>query len=328
MKQFVDAFDEQLLDAVDRIKNLKKVKVSEPINHIVICGLGGSGIGGSLVKDFFTHNKVKMPVTVCKDYAMPVWVNKNTLVIACSYSGNTEETLESVAIAQKQGAQMVCITSGGKLTTWAKAKKHQIVELPTGFPPRASYAYGCSALLAVCHAYGFINKNFITEIYKAASLVVEQQKNIDKWANAVAKKIHGKIPFIYAASDNEAVAVRLRQQLNENGKVLCSHNVIPEMNHNELVGWASKEPTVAVLILRMPSDHKRTQARMQLNSVVMKKYCSNIIEMQSMGDTFLERALYLVHLGDKLSVALAAVRNVDATEVKVIDKLKADLSKI
>jgi glucose/mannose-6-phosphate isomerase len=328
MKQFVDAFDEQLLDAVDRIKNLKKVKPTYPINHIVICGLGGSGIGGSLVKDFFTHNKIKMPVTVCKDYAMPAWVNKNTLVIGCSYSGNTEETLESVNLAQRQGSQIVCITSGGRLTTWAKAKKHQIIELPVGFPPRASYAYGCSALLAVCHQYGFINKNFITEIYKAASLIVEQQKNINKWADANAKKIVGKIPFIYAASDNEAVAVRLRQQLNENGKVLCSHNVIPEMNHNELVGWASKEPNVAVIIIRMPSDHKRTQARMKLNTDVLKKFANTIFEMPSMGDSFLERAIYLVHLGDKLSVSLAKVRNVDATEVKVIDKLKSDLSKI
>lgn len=259
---------------------------------------------------------------------MPAWVNKNTLVIACSYSGNTEETLESIAIAHKQGAQIVCITSGGKLEKWATAKKYAIIGMPTGFPPRASYAYGCCALLGVCHQYGFINKNFITEIYKAASLIVEQQKNIVKTANALAKKIQGKVPFIYAASDNEAVAVRLRQQINENGKILCSHNVIPEMNHNELVGWASKEPNVAVIILRMPSDHKRTQARMQLNTAVFKKFTNNITEMHSMGDTFLERALYLVHLGDHLSVAIAAVRKVDPTEVKVIDKLKSDLSKI
>ncbi len=328
MKQFVDAFDEQLLDAVDRIKGLKRVKATAPINHIVICGLGGSGIGGSLVKDYFTHNKVKMPVTVCKDYGMPAWVNSNTLVIACSYSGNTEETLEAVGYAQKQKAQIVCVTSGGKLTKWATSKKHLIVELPTGFPPRASFAYGCTALLAVCYAYGFIGKNFITETYNAAALIVEEQKNIQKWANVTAKKLLGKIPYIYAASDNEAVAVRLRQQINENSKILCCHHVIPEMNHNELVGWANKEPNIAVLMMRMPSDHKRTQARMQLNMVVIKKRTNAIVEMNSMGESFLERALYLVHLGDHLSVAIAALRKIDAVEVKVIDALKQNLSKI
>ena len=134
-------------------------------------------------------------------------------------------------------------------------------------------------------------------------------------------------PIVYAAADFEGVAVRFRQQINENGKMLCWHHVIPEMNHNELVGWRKKDPNQAVVLLRNTTDYKRTQMRMEINKEVFKKYTKTIIEIHSKGKSYLERAFYLIHLTDFVSVDLAELNKLDPTEVKVIDYLKGALAK-
>ena len=158
-------------------------------------------------------------------------------------------------------------------------------------------------------------------------LLKKEAKAIQKEAKAVAKKLVNKIPIVYAAADFEGVAVRFRQQINENGKMLCWHHVIPEMNHNELVGWRKKDPNQAVVLLRNTTDYKRTQMRMEINKEVFKKYTKTIIEIHSKGKSYLERAFYLIHLTDFVSVDLAELNKLDPTEVKVIDYLKGALAK-
>jgi glucose/mannose-6-phosphate isomerase len=136
-----------------------------------------------------------------------------------------------------------------------------------------------------------------------------------------------KIPIIYAANGSEAIAVRFRQQINENGKQLAWHHVIPEMNHNELVGWREKNENLAVVFIRNEHDHPRSQMRMELNKKVIKKYTSTIIEIKSKGETSIGRAIYLIHLTDWISWFLSQKRNMDCVEVKIIDWLKGELSK-
>jgi glucose/mannose-6-phosphate isomerase len=135
------------------------------------------------------------------------------------------------------------------------------------------------------------------------------------------------MPFIYAINGMEAVAVRFRQQVNENGKQLCVHHIIPEMNHNELVGWRTKDENLAVIIFRNKEDFSRSQTRVELNKKIFKQYTPNIIEVWSKGSSYLERALYLIHVGDWISWHLSVLRNFDCTEVKVIDWLKGELAK-
>ncbi len=328
MKELVINFGSQLLDALEITKNLKnKFEVKAPINNIVISGLGGSGIGGSFIADYLVTLKCKVPVIVNKDYNIPAFINENTLFIACSYSGNTEETLEAVAKAAKQKAQIATITSGGKLISIAAKKDYPTLSLPTGFPPRAAFAYSSTALLKMLNLYGIINTSYEKEIYEAAAIITSDAKNIAKQASAVAKKANGKFVVLYCGANNEAVTVRFRQQLNENSKVLASHNVIPEMNHNELVGWTEKG-NYCVINLFNGLEHSRTKARFEIIKPTIKKYSKDVIDLNSEGKGFITKGLYMIHLTDYISVALAEINKKDATEVKIIDFLKGSLANL
>ena len=170
--------------------------------------------------------------------------------------------------------------------------------------------------------------NFEKELLASISLLRKDEKSIKKEAEKIAKNIFDKTPVIYAIDGNAAVAVRFRQQVNENGKQLCWHHIIPEMNHNELVGWRTKDEKLAVIIFRNETDNKRSQARVELNKKIIKEYTKTIIEIWSKGNSYLERAMYLIHLGDWISWNLSELRNFDCTEVKVIDWLKGELAKV
>jgi glucose/mannose-6-phosphate isomerase len=325
MKELVQLFGQQLLEAINLTKNLKSKYDSKHITNIVISGLGGSGIGGSFMQDYLIHSKSKLPVFVNKDYDIPAFVNEHTLFIACSYSGNTEETLEAVSKAAKQKATICCITSGGKLLVLAGKKDYPIIGLPSGYPPRSAFAFSSVALMKMLNMYGIISNSYEKEVYEAVAIITEEEKAIAKQAKLVAKKLLNKQIFMYCGNGNEAVTVRFRQQLNENSKVLACHHVYPEMNHNEYVGWRTKGD-YTVINLFNGFEHKRTSARFEITKPIIKKYAKDIIDIHAQGKGFITKSLYLVHLGDMISVELADLRKVDATEVKVIDHLKGALA--
>jgi glucose/mannose-6-phosphate isomerase len=327
MKDLVAHFNDQLLDALDRLKGIKFSNTNKPFDIIFISGLGGSGIGGSMLQDYFTANKISVPVFVGKDYDIPAWVNARTLFVACSYSGNTEETISSIKQAEKKKAIITCITSGGAVEAYAKKKNCNVILLPTGFPPRAAFAYSFSALLETMKQYKVIKADYQADVLAAIGTITGEAKSIQKQAKVVAKKMAGKTVMMYCCNGFESVLVRFRQQINENGKMLACHHVIPEMNHNELVGWRQKGD-YCTIFFRNKTDNARSQARIDINKEVIKKYCKSIIEIHSQGESFLERALYMVHFGDWVSVYLSEIYKLDPTEVKVIDHLKSALAKI
>ena len=154
------------------------------------------------------------------------------------------------------------------------------------------------------------------------------ESDTQKKALAIAKKINGKLPIVYSSSHFEGIAIRFRQQLNENSKLLGWSAVIPEMNHNELVGWRQKAEDKAVIILRSNDDFDRVQTRMEINKKIIKKYTSTILEITTDAKSYWEKAFYLIHLTDWISVQLAELNNTDSTEVKVIDFLKNSLAKV
>jgi glucose/mannose-6-phosphate isomerase len=175
--------------------------------------------------------------------------------------------------------------------------------------------------------FGCIKNVIANEVKPAIALLDKEEKDIRKKAKAIAAKLNGKLPIIYSAADYEGMAIRFRQQLNENSKILCWHHTIPEMNHNELVGWRDKDPNKVVVILRNENDYNRVQMRMEINKKVFKQYTPNVIEIYSKGNSYWERIFYFIHLTDYISTELAQLRQVDATEVKVIDFLKGSLAK-
>lgn len=326
MKKLVLDFPLQLQEALIIAKNHRFITQPKQFSNIVVTGLGGSGIGGSIVQNF-VFDKLKVPFIVNKDYFLPAFVNKDTLVIACSYSGNTEETIMALQQAKKKRATIMCVTSGGKIAEYATAKKLDCILVPAGMPPRACLGYSMVQLLAILHHMGLIPNNYEREIKAAIKQLKANSDAIQKDAMALAKKIYGKLPIVYSASTIEGVAVRFRQQINENSKMLAWHGAIPEMNHNELVGWRDEATDKAVIILRTQDDYERTQLRMEIGKKIMKKYKPSIIEIYAEGKTYWERIFHLIHLTDWVSVFLAELRNMDATEVKVIDYLKGELAK-
>lgn len=326
MKELVLNFTTQLQEALIIGQNYHFTAAQKQFNNIVLTGLGGSGIGGSIVQNY-GFDKIAVPFIVNKDYFLPAFVDENSLVIISSYSGNTEETVATLQQAIKAKATIVCITSGGKVGEIAKKKSIDCILLPAGMPPRACIGYSMIQVLYTVANFGFINFDFVKDVKSSIKLLNAEEKDIQKTAKAIAKKLLGKLPIIYAAGNFEGVAVRVRQQLNENSKILGWHGVIPEMNHNELVGWRDKDASKAVLILRNEDDYKRVVMRMEINKKVFKKYTPNIIELTSKGKSYWEKVFYIIHVTDWISVILADLRGVDATEVAVIDHLKGELSK-
>lgn len=326
MDKLITKFAAQLREALEIGKKAKIAKPEIPIQNIYVAGMGGSGIGGNFAAEYALQ-KCPVPIQIGKSYSIPAFVNEFTLVIVSSYSGNTEETLSALQQLQKTKAKIICVTSGGKLKELASQYQLDCILIPDDWPsPRACLGYSMVQQLFILHYCGLIGDEFIDQIEKAADLLDREEDDIQTRAKQIAGMLHGKTPVIYIADHMEAVAVRFRQQLNENSKMLCWHHAIPEMNHNELVGWRDQRNDLSVILFRNRDDHDRTQKRMAINKEIITEYTDSWIEVFSKGNSWLERALYLVHLGDWVSFYLADLRNMDSLEVRVIDYLKGELA--
>lgn len=328
MNQLIERFMDQLEEGIQIGRNASVRPAAENITHVYVAGLGGSGIGADFVSSFI-QDECNIPFLVRKGYHVPAFVGPNTLAIASSYSGNTEETLISYDQIKEKGARIICVASGGKIIEKAKADGYDYIQVPGNWPsPRACLGYSVAAQLAALTHLGLISSRATDQMEKAIPFLRSEAEDIRSQAKSIALRLHHKIPVIYIEDRMEPVAVRLRQQINENSKALCWHHVIPEMNHNELVGWTEKDDNLVVLYLRNDDDYDRNAVRMDINKKIIAKYASDIVEVYSKGANLIEKSLYLVHLGDWISWELSVLRGKDALEVNVIDFLKGELAKV
>ena len=328
MDKLVAEFPEQLRRAVAIGKNIQLRPLKTVPTHVIVAGMGGSGIGANFVAAMVQAD-LSIPYLVCKGYELPQFVGKNSLFIASSYSGNTEETLLCLQTAYERGAHIICIASGGKIIDFAREHDIDYILLPNeGAPPRACLGFSLVQQIAILQQLGFISDEYTQDILNSALLLEAEQEDIQRKAKLSATGLLGKLPVVYACERMEVAAVRLRQQLNENAKILCLHHSIPEMNHNELVGWREQGLETAALFFRANSDHRRNQARTSINREIISHFCKTIIDIPCKGSTFAQQALYATHFGDWLSVYLADMRGVNSMEVRVIDYLKNELAAI
>ncbi|MDG1237640.1 MAG: bifunctional phosphoglucose/phosphomannose isomerase [Flavobacteriales bacterium] len=327
MRRLVKEFTSQLTEALEIGKNTNLKAPKNTINNIVITGLGGSGIGGKIATQLVA-DQLKVPAVINNDYSLPKFVNENTLVIVSSFSGNTEETLEALKSAQKANAEIACITAGGKLAQIANDNNYNLLVLPTAFSPRAMLTYSVIQQLFLFHHYGFINNEFIDDTRETVKLLDNEVDDIMAVAKQTANALFEKTTVAYSEASMEGVITRFRQQINENSKSLAWEHVFPEMNHNELVGWAGGKDEYAVLIFRSSFEHSRSSVRINISKDIFRKYTSTVLEFNAKGDTLLAQSFYHILLGDWISVYLAELNKVDDVEVKVIDFLKAELAKI
>lgn len=328
MFDMIRSFPAQMEEAINLGSQIQFTQPHSTIQKIFVSGMGGSGIGAEFVASFI-KTYCHLPFIINKSYDIPAWIDKNTLVIISSYSGNTEETLSALQQVIQTEAKIICISSGGEVIETAKTKQLDYVEIPSGWSsPRACLGYSIILQLFTLNQLQLIKDDFKNELLSAIQRLKSESSEIIEKAKHLASVLHSKMLVIYCTDRIEPVAIRLRQQINENAKMLCWHHVIPEMNHNELVGWRWSQEALAVLFLRNADDHPRNHARLELTKEITSHYTSSVVELYSRGDSIVERSFYLVHLLDYLSVFLADYNKVDAIEVRVIDFLKNELSKI
>jgi glucose/mannose-6-phosphate isomerase len=304
------------------------------ISSIVLAGLGGSAIGGDLVRSYLADS-LSVPMAINRTYSLPGYVGKNTLVIASSYSGDTEESLSMFADAKAKGAKIVCITTGGKIATLAQENNLPLIILPKGFQPRAGLAYSFVPILLLLEKLGF-TKDEAANIEDAAKTLdslaakYNNHSSSDNLALSLATKLNTKIPVIYSSNDViDTVNLRWRGQIQENAKHVAFGNILPEMNHNEINGWdhpRSVLDTFAVIFLRSPKDeHERVAKRFGILKDVLHQRNIQLEEVTAEGNSRLARMFSLVSLGDWISYYMALLSNVDPSPVPVISFLKKKL---
>jgi len=328
MDTLIDRFPAQLKEALEIGQAAELNAHSEPIHKIYVAGLGGSGIGGDFVAEM-VYDECEVPYLVGKGYTIPAYIDKNTMVIISSYSGNTEETLSAFDQVEKTGAKIVCIASGGKVIARAKEAGYDHIQVPGDWPsPRACLGFSLVQQIFVLEKLGFISNTISGQVKSSIDIIKYDQDSIKEEAKKIATQLYGKTPILYTTDRMESVAVRLRQQINENSKLLCWHHVIPEMNHNELVGWKAQRNDLAVLYLRNKDDFKRNALRIDINKKIISELCDTVIEVYSKGKSLTEKMLYFVNLGDWISWYMSELHGVDSIEVDVIDYLKGELAKV
>ena len=227
----------------------EKATVSESlmdgVTHFAVIGMGGSAIAGDLIR-CFAQSHSRVPVSVIRNYELPASIDKNSLVVASSFSGNTEETLSGLQEALKRGAKVICITSGGRVEQIAGEHQLTLINIPGGMPPRAALGYSLSVLLVVASTLNIIDigEGAWEESFKILDQMIEEFSDLESSheARVIAEKLKDTLPVIYSATGMlETVNVRWRGQIQENAKKMAYGNVFPELNHNEIMGWQSAE---------------------------------------------------------------------------------------
>lgn len=324
MKALVEQFPEQLKMAKE-IADKAIISSGKNISNIIITGLGGSGIGGTIISEL-VNDTCKVPIIINKDYFLPAFANENTLVIVSSYSGNTEETLQVMNEAIARKTQLICVTSGGTVLDLAKQHQFEYIEIPGGFPPRSCIGYSLVQLIKIFIAKGFADPKLMSDLEASIHLLESKKAEVKSAAEVIAKKLTNKIAVLYSLGSCEGTSVRFRQQINENSKALCWHHVFPEMNHNELVGWTQENKDLVVITFHTTFDYERTKKRYEVCKPIFQKYANEVIDIAAQGTSKLEQFMYLINIGDWISCYIADIKGIDPVEVNVINHLKKELS--
>ena len=313
MLQVIKDFPAQCREALGLPKG---ISVSGEISNIVVLGMGGSAIGGDLLKIYLSN--VNIPVYVNRDYRVPTFVNETSLVFAVSYSGNTEETLSAYKDASSRNAKIIGITSGGKLAEECE----KVIKIPSGLQPRAALGYLFFPMLGVLHNTNIIRvKN--DDLNELMDILSDTEKFNDE-GEALAKKLKEKIPIIYASEALGAVAMRWKTQINENAKIPAFYNVFSEMNHNEIAGYKGMDRKFVAIMIRDNYDNERIKKRMDICQKIME-VTANVEEVQTEGESLLSRMFSAIYLGDFVSYYLALWNRVDPSPVEIIEEMKKKL---
>jgi glucose/mannose-6-phosphate isomerase len=320
------AIPDHLRDALWRVETARIV----PADSIgmLVCGMGGSAIGGDLARDAL-GDRLTRPLHVIRSYRIPSWVTADWTILFSSYSGDTEETLACFSAAEAIGARRIVASTGGPLVEGARAAGVPVIGLPGILSaPRAAVAYMLVCATEVATLAGAA-PNLHDEIEGAAVALEGRLGETRERAGQIAKQLEGKLPVVYGAGPTSAVARRWKTQLNENAKIPAFWGELPEVDHNELCGWgggAAPGGSAAAVLLEDPDQHPRERRRFELTAAAIADGGAPAIRIEASGGSRGERAVWAVILGDLVSLELADARGVDPLSIEAIDSLKSALA--
>jgi glucose/mannose-6-phosphate isomerase len=328
---------EQCLAAWTQSQMLTLPPEYDSVDHVTVVGMGGSAIGGALLKGLVA-DECHVPISMVRSYTLPAFVQgPDNLVIASSYSGNTEETLSCFEQARARDARVLVITTGGKLARLAREGGAPVVQFDYESQPRAAIGYSLTLLLGVSHQLGLV-RDYSADVTESAQVMETWQQQIDigvpevrNTAKQLARKIEGSLPVAYGAGFLAAVANRWKTQFNENAKHWAFFEVLPELNHNAVVGLGIPEAirdTSVGLLLRSSRDSQRIRERWDVTREVLSREGVSAEEIYGHGDTTLAQMLSLIHFGDYVSFYVAMLNEVDPTPVETIAFLKQRLAEL
>jgi glucose/mannose-6-phosphate isomerase len=307
------------------------------VDNIVIQGMGGSAIGGDLLRALLL-DELKIPAMIVREYDLPIFSSERTLFIASSYSGNTEETLSGYATAKMKGCKILTVSSGGRMSSLAAADGYPLITIPGGISPRAALGYSFFPLLAVLGRLGLIpdqTEGFRETLRTLRNGVIRLGRSMPSAGNPakdLALWLHGRCPLIYAAGAwPGVVAMRWKGQMNENAKNIAFYNILPELNHNEIVGFeapAALINEIRTVFLRTGDENDKVGKRMEVTADVITRAGGKTREVKAEGRSSLCRMFSLIQFGDFVSLYLAMLNGIDPTPVKVIEMLKGELAKL
>jgi glucose/mannose-6-phosphate isomerase len=298
--------------------------------NIVVAGMGGSGIGGELLKDY-ARDRASVPIEVSKDYQLPAYVDKRSLVLLVSYSGETEETLSAFLDAIEHKCMVYCVSSGGTLLKYAEKLNVPHLQVRGEMPPRAALPHMFAPLLTILEKTGMAS-GVSEELSEATKLLEKvskenapERKTAQNFSKALAAGLSGITPVVYGFGYFRGVAMRWKQQFNENSKVPAKWEVFSELNHNEIVGWenaAKLGKNYASVFIRDKMEPAEVRSRIEITKALMQPSVSKTFEVCAQGKSQLAKMLSTICIGDFTSVYLALQRKVDPTPVKTISLLK------
>lgn len=336
MSRHLTGLPEQLEEASAIGRDAVLAREGRGITSVVVCGMGGSAIGGEIAAGYL-KDRLGVPLEVVRGYSVPAYVGPDTLAVVSSYSGNTEEALSACREAASRGARLICSTTGGELARLAEASGHGIVRIPAGLVPRAAIGYGLVPLLVILWRLG-LTEDPADEIADTIVTAREAVRNLGlgapggaNAAKELALWLHGCTPVVYGTAPlTGPVASRWATQFAENSKVWAHANALPEMNHNEIVAWGTGGPLNRdgrVVFLSDSEDHPRVARRIDVTSRMLADAGVETRTVRSFGQARLARLFSLVMLGDFTSFYLAVLCGVDPTPTDAIDSLKEALAR-
>lgn len=305
-----------------------------PITRVVVAGMGGSALAALVVKSWLS-NRLAVPFEIIRSYRLPHYVDNQTLVIASSYSGNTEETVHCLDDALTRGAQIAVLASGGKLISQAKSSDIAYVQLPADLQPRMAVIYNLRALATLLVHFEIIDSGIIEEISQTADWLENETAQWTKdvttdknYAKQLALLAVGKTPVFYAGNLMAPVAYKWKISWNENAKNVAFWNELPEFNHNEFIGWTSHpiEKPFAIFDVVSDLEHPQILKRFAVSDRLLSGQRPKATTVQLVGDTVLAQMLWGSILADFVSIYVAILNGVDPTPVPLIEKLKRELA--